>query len=289
MDWTALSLNHKPILDGVFKRHPMILSDYTFTNLWIWNDLRHYEIAFIDDFLCIRLTEEGRQAFLYPLGNGSRKPIIQKLASFSMKPFFLRAIPEEAIEELQDSSWSLEPEPDRFDYIYLFQDLLQLPGNAYQAKRNFIHQFEGLHDFEYLKIIPDHIPALIALEQEWFEEHPTPSRTMVHEHDAALKALRDFVHLGIFGGALWVKGRPIAYTLAEYMSCKVLLIHLEKALKPYKGAYPQMNQQLLRHLCSVEFVNREEDLGSINLAKAKQSYHPIFLAKKFLLSITLLP
>ncbi len=64
----------------------------------------------------------------------------------------------------------------------------------------------------------------------------------------------------------------------------MLVIHVEKALNGYKGAYAMINQQMLKHLAPVPFVNREEDLGLDNLTKVKQSYHPLRLEKKYLLT-----
>ena len=96
-----------------------------------------------------------------------------------------------------------------------------------------------------------------------------------------LRALIAFSDLQIHGGVLQVEQKVIAFSLAEYITNEMLLIHVEKALNGYKGAYAMINQQMLRHCQLLPFVNREEDLGLDNLTKVKQSYHPLHLEKKF--------
>lgn len=281
MDWTPLNLHHKHAIEDAFGRHPIRLSDYTFTNLWMWNDLRHYQVACIDGFLCIKFNDHGKRKYLYPIGNGHHLNIIHHLADESKSDFCMRAIPEEASEELQSLPWHLTPEYEHFDYIYSYQDLLNLTGNRYQSKRNFIHQFESHYQFEYQKITPELIPQIIEMEDQWIKEHSPASENLIQEHHGTLRVLNHLNQLNVLGGVLIIDDKIAAYTIAEYMSCQMLVVHIEKALQIYKGAYPTINQQLLQHLCKVAFVNREEDLGLINLATVKQSYHPVFLEKKY--------
>ncbi len=282
MEWKSLQLKDKQIVDDALKRNPMNLSDYSFTNLWMWNELRDYHLAYLDGFLCIKFIEKGDLRFLYPIGNGSRKSVIEKLLIET--PFFkMRAVPEEGIPDLMGLPFSIEAETSHFDYIYAFDDLLYLHGNHFQAKRNFIHQFESLYPFEFKTITPELIPKVIDAENEWYETHPERASTMAAEHTAILRGLNAFSDLRIEGGALQVEQKIIAFTLAEKISKEMVVIHAEKALSDFKGVYAMINQQMLKHLSPVLYVNREEDLGLDNLTHVKQSYHPLFLAKKYLL------
>jgi len=247
----------------------------------MWNDYRHYQIAHIDGFLCIKFDDEGKQKHLYPIGHGNPFPLIKLLAEHSKTSFFMRGIPESGYEKMKSFPWKLTPEVEHFDYVYSYQDLLELAGNRYQSKRNFIHQFESHYQFEYHTIGPKLIPHIIKMETQWFKDHLPATETLLQEHQGALKVLNDLSQLNILGGALLVDNQVVAYTIAEYMSPQMLVIHIEKALQSYKGAYPTINQLLLQNICNVTFVNREEDLGILNLAKVKQSYHPIFLSKSY--------
>lgn len=269
MTWRPLSLSDKPLIEEAFLQDPLPLSDYTFTNLWMWNDLRNYQIADINGFLCIKFKEDNKEIYLYPLGKGNRTSIIEHL-----RPLIMRAIPEN-----NSLPFPLTPEINRFDYIYAYDDLVHLTGNKYQAKRNLIHQFKNNYDFNYCEITPSLIPLVREMEIKWFLEH----KEIEAEHKAILRLLDSFEHLNTFGGMLTIKNEIVAFSFAEYLTDEMLVVHVEKACKKVKGAYQMINQQFLEHLSPVLFVNREEDLGIENLAKIKHSYHPIRLEKKFIL------
>ncbi len=281
MEWKSLSLKDKALVDHALKSNPLPLSDYTFTNLWIWNPNRQYELATIDNFLCIRFTRDSQRVYLYPIGQGSRSNLIEKLCA--QGDFYMRAVPENALPDLETLRLSVTPETDHFDYIYSYQDLLHLHGDHFQPKRNFIHQFERNYLFEYQQITPALVPKIKELEVNWYNEHPSPSIGLQTEHAGILTALNDFEALKIYGGALIVENQAIAYSISEHLSNEMLVVHLEKCLKEVKGGYAMINQQMLMHQKEVAYVNREEDLGLDNLTKVKQSYHPIRLEKKYIL------
>jgi hypothetical protein len=267
MTWRSLALNDKALIEEAFRQDPLPLSDYTFTNLWMWNAHRHYQIAQIDGLLCIKFVEEGNEIHLYPLGKGNRTSIIEKL-----KIRIMRAIPEN-----HSLPFPLIPETSRFDYIYAYEELVHLPGNKYQPKRNLIHQFKNTYDYIYQEITSSLLPKVREMERKWFLEH----REIEAEHQAILRLLDSFDQLESFGGVLIVQNEIVAYTFGEYLTEEMLVIHVEKACKNVKGAYQMINQQFLEHTSFVQYVNREEDLGIENLAKIKHSYHPIRLEKKF--------
>lgn len=273
-----LFLNDKLLVDAALKVSPQRLSDYNFTNLWMWDSLRHYQLVQREGFLLIQFAEGNQTVFLYPLGEDDRPSLIKKLTQ-EHRPFRMRAIPEEALEEL--AFLPLTPEEDRFDYLYNFDDLLNLPGNAYQSKRNLIHQFERDYDFTFEEISEGNLPQVIHAEEKWFQEYGKEKKDMKWEHMAALRALENFTALDLRGGAIFVGNQIVAYSFGEYINPDILLIHEEKAFVSYHGAYQTINQQMLKHLPKVPFVNREEDLGKTNLHKVKESYHPVQHLKKY--------
>lgn len=276
--WKDLTLEDKAFIDSFFRNYPPTLSDYTFTNLWIWNDLRHYQYQIIEEFLCIKFLDHGKETYLMPTGANFTKALLEKLISL-MPDFCMRAISEEKIETLKTmlpKDFSITPERTRFDYLYSYEELKTLSGNALQPKRNLVHQFESNYDFHYEPLTVKLLPLVIQMH----EKLPQTESSL-----AEFRALRDFEKLQIPGGALIVGDEAIAYTLGEKLNETTLDIHVEKALTEFKGAYQAINQLFLTHSPPVLYVNREEDLGLPSLEHAKHSYHPIQLLKKFKITI----
>lgn len=285
--WKRLSFSDQTLITNTLIKSPLPLSDYPFTNLWMWDAYRNYHIATVEDLVCIRFKENNREFFLYPLGEGSRIKTVELLYQEQLSkqmPFYMRAIPEEGVAELKNINFShtITPEEGRFDYVYSFEELLTLRGNRFQAKRNLIHQFENNYEFTYEEISLALLPKVKEMEEKWFKEKKS-SHKSPEEHRAAMRALEHFFSLNVLGGALIVDDQVIAYSIAEYLGSVMLLIHLEKAFNEYKGAYQLINQQLLKHLVPTLYINKEENLGFSELAKAKDSYHPLMVLKKFLL------
>ena len=83
---------------------------------------------------------------------------------------------------------------------------------------------------------------------------------------------------------IYVDSKLEAFTMGELINSNMALIHIEKANPNIRGLYPYINQQfILNEFENVEFVNREEDLGIPGLRKAKLSYHPDILLKKYVI------
>lgn len=78
-----------------------------------------------------------------------------------------------------------------------------------------------------------------------------------------------------------VGSQAVAFTVGERVCDDTMVVHIEKALTEYEGAYTMINQQFVEHECQdMVYVNREEDTGDEGLRKAKLSYRPVFMVEK---------
>lgn len=96
------------------------------------------------------------------------------------------------------------------------------------------------------------------------------------------KIFENFTLLNIKGGLLKIENKVIAYTLGEELTKDMFVIHVEKADEEYSGSYQAINAIFLEKEClEYKYVNREDDSGVLGIKKAKESYHPVEMQKKY--------
>ena len=98
-------------------------------------------------------------------------------------------------------------------------------------------------------------------------------RKRLDKESCALRVTFDqFGELGFIGGMLRVDGKPVAFTIGEQINGEAFVVHFEKALGDYTGAYTMINREFCRRrLGAYRYINREEDMGLEGLRKAKLS------------------
>ena len=96
-------------------------SDYSFINLWAWNEERHYETAFCEDLCWIRLTKDEPFEMWAPVGgwpDKNWKGILKKL--FPEGAVFHR-VPEKLTRILQEQlGGMIEVSDHRSEWEYLY-------------------------------------------------------------------------------------------------------------------------------------------------------------------------
>ncbi len=89
--------------------------------------------------------------------------------------------------------------------------------------------------------------------------------------------------MSLSGGIIYVNDVPVAMTIASYISKDVVDIHFEKCIGEYafNGGYAAINQMFAQSLKGCPYINREEDINIAGLRKAKESYHPKIMLRKY--------
>jgi hypothetical protein len=286
------SLEEKPPLEATFLKFPPAISEFTFTNLFMWRQAYQLRISHLKNFICL-LSDKGDQSFFFPpIGEGdnveSSRILLQYLKERGISPKIAR-VPESMVTQIdwKENGMRVDLDRDQSDYIYLAEDLIKLEGRKYHRKRNHIKQFKGKYSYRYLSLTPEWISECLRLETEWCDlRHCEVVPGLANESVAIKEALTHFDQLNMKAAAILIDGKLEAFTLGEPLNSETVVIHIEKANPAFEGLYPLINQVFLENEWSAYlYVNREQDLGEEGLRKAKESYFPHHMIHKYILTL----
>ncbi len=259
--------------------------------LLIWKNYYHQKIAFFEDMMFVSLGENS-EIFLLPFANDMEKAvnILKDYTKALNQPLvFLGAegIRLDIFNSIFCEEFSQIESRDDFEYIYLTEKLKTLSGKKFHSKRNHISAFSRAHQWSYETLTPKILPEVFKMADRWTEEMKqiTEDIKSIEVENAALKEyLPHMKELNLLGGCIRVKGEIVAFTFGSPINSKVFDIHVEKALPEFRTAYSLINREFIANeLSSFEYVNREDDMGLEGLRKAKLSYHPDILLKKYVI------
>lgn len=282
-------LEDKSVIDAYFAKAPSRSCERTFANIYLWS--RHYPVtyAIVEGAIVFRSTKD-RLSFAYPAGEPDAvkravEYIIQYFNETGQEVAFYNITPEQfaQLEEWYPDKFQIEYDRDSADYVYEQDKLDTLAGSKLAAKRNHINKFKKLYEnWSYEVLTEDNVEECFQMALNWrnengCEEHEEKRREIC----VTLNALRLMKELQLTGGLIRVNGEVIAFTIGEKLCEDTFVVHIEKAMGAYEGAYQMINQQFVRHACTdFQYINREEDTGAEGLRKAKLSYKPVFLVEK---------
>lgn len=272
--------------------------DMNVANLCSWQFLYHTEYAVVDGFLLLRFLLNGQVTYMKPTGKGDLRHVLQLLVADArslgdtLKMACVCPCAQEVMEEAMPGAFTFTTNRDSADYLYLREKLVTLSGKKLQPKRNHINKFKRLYpDYEYRPLTSEMVPDCLRLAEEWCLTHDCrEQRAAMAEQRMMAYALNHMTELHILGGALFVKGRMVAFTFGARINKDAFDVCVEKADTNYEGAYTVINNEFASHLPEdVTYINREEDLGLEGLRKAKLSYHPDLLLDKMTATLTAQP
>jgi uncharacterized protein len=288
-NYKDISIDDKQLFDSYFSAKGYDISEFTFTNLYMWRKAFRIQYLEQNGFLCITaLSEDSSPFFFMPVGSGNLGEVLDRLTArpVGYQCPVLRSLSGKMMEEIEAARpgmFVFEPEPSLFDYVYLSSDLVDLKGKKYHAKRNHIHKFHSLYEYSYDSYNSSWRDACARALEAWYERNGSSTDPVLAlERNAIWDILDNHETLQYKGGILTVEGCIVAMAFGERLNSETAVIHVEKANTDYEGAYAMINQKF----CEQEwkgmlYINREEDMGIEGLRKAKRSYHPERMVEKF--------
>ena len=297
-EWTfkKLEASDIPGIIRYFDMRPTLTCDSTVFDTYLWRRYYHPEFCICDD-RCLgwRMADEDDVFLSLPLCSAEDLPFyFSECERYSHedlgKPLLIYGVDEEALEllDLPEDKYRVSENRDYADYLYDAEKLRTLPGKKYHKKKNhinaFLKEYEGR--WEYRSLGPEDRAEVFALLDRW---RASKNDDVGHHIEAEIEGLEDmFCDFPLFDahmGGIVIDGRLEAFSAGTYNAArKMAIIHNEKANADIRGLYALINREFLIHeFPDAELVNREDDMGLPGLRKAKESYYPIAMVKKFMI------
>lgn len=285
----SISLDDRDWINEKLKEDNVDACEYTFANNFIWSKAYDVQVGCAYGCGVIRCRAQGNLQYSFPFGNGDKKAVLQYLKKISIvHGYELNIYPVSESGRLKLLEWfpgefEISSNRDGFDYVYSVEKLSSLKGKKLHSKRNHIARFMDDGDWRYEQMTEDNIPECRRMAKEWIALRSEKWNDEMEQEIGVLEvALSNFTELGLRGGVLYKHDKIIAFTIGEPLNADTFVVHFEKAYPDLQGAYPMINQQFVLHEAQdFAYVNREEDTGDLGLRKAKLSYYPDILLKKY--------
>lgn len=281
-----IKISDKEILDRYINGDGEFSCESAFINLFVWQESYKNMWAAEDGQLIIKSGDGTDTVFRLPFGDDFHRGIelIRQYSGEEYPKFWVQD--GKRLDELEDflgADYELCEERDSFDYIYLRENLAELGGKKYHGKRNHISAFSKQYNWEYRPITEENTDDIKQCAELWYSENSYKSdRHMICEKSGIAEVLDNMELLGAKGGAIYVNGKAVAFTVGSPINSEVYDIHFEKALKQYDTAYSVINREFAKNeLSAYKYINREDDMGLEGLRKAKLSYRPDKFIKKY--------
>lgn len=302
LQFNEIEMEDFPRLREYFEAQRFGLCDYSIGAIYMWKDYNKTKYCEHDGFLVMRFEwpSEKKTCFSFPLDKGdkSREELIEFLkvlrehALQDAGRFYMAAVPVQMKDFLEKEfkmksaiakrAWS--------DYVYRYEDLAEMKGRKYSGKRNHINSFiKNYPGYEVKPITKNDVPRVKAEYERFFLQRFNDGgddTLKAAESEETILLLEQMHTLGMTGIFIEAAGRIAGFSIGEIVG-NMLMVHVEKALTEFSGIYTFVCREYARaaYREGLEYINREEDVGSEGLRKSKLSYHPVFLLEKYLVEI----
>ncbi len=291
LEFKKISIEDKHVFDHYFNSYLPKISEYTFTNLFIWSKPRDIRYAIYEGGLIMTaLDREGRSYFLPPIGFENCKVVLEFLIEYGKQNDIrlIELLPEFQKKYLKGQPCRIIPDRNSFDYIYKSSSLASLKGWRLDGKRGFIKKFIQNYSYEYVCYDDGFKSQCLELYEIWLGEKHLMDKNINDEYFSFREFLSNFSSLSdtLTGGLIFVKDRLAAFAFGERLNDTTFVVHFEKADLEFIGSYQIINQLFIQNevFPIYPYVNREQDMGVEGLRKAKLSYSPFRLIKKYTVS-----
>ncbi|MBD5260485.1 MAG: DUF2156 domain-containing protein [Bacteroides sp.] len=296
LSFKPVTLSAIPVLRGYMERSASRANDFSIGGLLMWAEYFHYEYCIHNDTLFVKGVSEVNPelpAFSLPVGKMGLRESVGLIVDYCRRAGIaprLSAVPEDRLEELADvTPGRIEELTDWSDYIYDAEALASLSGKKLSKKRNHVNRFMVDNPgYRFEPLTGGNLPAVREAYMSWLGGEASAAldaASAIEESAQTLSVMDNMDAYGFEGAVLYDgRGRIVAFTMGEVIG-DTLYTHIEKMDHGVAGAGETVNKLFAEMMTgrhpSLRYINREEDAGDEGLRKAKLSYHPAIILKKY--------
>lgn len=292
LEWSIPEAEDEDWINSCIAVSGTMASDASFANIYLLRNKYSTKISRYKDFIIRKYSGKGaRCGYTFPLGKGDVAKALAEIEKDAkecgerLQFAFITEEQKEVLENAMPARFCYSSDAGDSDYIYLRSELASLSGKAFHKKKNHFSKFVRMYpDYKYYEIGACNIYDAQKVADAWYYEHlQDEDASQLAEYKAIKEALENFEELGLIGGIIYVNDSPCAMTIASKINENTVDVHFEKAVGEYalNGGYAAINKLFSEKLDGVTWLNREEDIGIEGLRKAKLSYRPKIMLKKY--------
>jgi hypothetical protein len=279
-DFTPVSLDLKSDLYPALLRAADGVSEFTFSNLYLFRRRYNYKISQErDGNILVSGERDGKKFFTTPLSMPKEDVLGALFTEHDYWKGISNSILENNLPFLENFGLLITEDRDNFDYLYETKDLALLSGKKFHKKRNLVNVFLlSYPNHDEKPLTGEYLPQALAVLERWRQD-----KGIEGDYIAAREALELSSEMELEGMICFVNKSPAGYCLGEYVAGGAMFaIHFEKCVDEYKGVYQAVNQFFASSLPpSCLYINREQDLGDEGLRQSKMTYRPCGFVKKY--------
>ena len=281
-EFAPLSLEMAREISPYLVKLPDGVSEFSFVGLYLFRYRYNYRVCMLHEFLVVSGEQGGYRFFITPCCTTGIETINELFQTHDKWKLISPAFLVQNRAEIEGVGYTVSEDRNNYDYLYLRSELASLSGKKFHKKKNHVNAFELAYPDHTVKPLSvETRDDAIAVLEAWNDLEENSLDTDYRAAKEALSLLGSFEMTGL---VLYVEGVPVAWTLAETVAAgRMCAVHFEKARVEYRGSYQFINYAFAQYLPdTVEFINREQDLGDEGMRQAKMTYRPSGFVEKFM-------
>ena len=293
LEFQKLEKERIATLAPYFAAQRLHLGDFSLAFQFMWSKTLKPDYCMAGGCLVIREFYAGKYWFHYPLSlksdlseEAAALEEIERYCRDKEQRLHFTNVPKSKLFSLVTRYGEASISNNRRwrDYLYRAEDFKTYAGKKFAGQRNHVNKF--------LKLYPDwrfHPFAQADLEnvQAFLREYEGVQRSKhtyvaEEEMDEVFALLPHIGELKLLAGILEVNGKTVGFSVGERCG-DMIVVHIEKALRDFEGAYPFLARQFALMFCGegIDYLNRMDDAGDKGLRKSKLQYNPVELVDKY--------